>query len=59
MIDAMFSGCVYFLIDLAKLTGMTYEQVNVIIFCILWPAFTAYLIVANLSLRRRLREKAK
>jgi len=55
MIDAMFSGCVYFLMDLAKLTGMTYETVNVIIFCIFWPAFTVYLIAANILLRRKIK----
>jgi len=33
------------LFDLAELIGMTYRQINVLIFCVLWPMFTAYLII--------------
>lgn len=34
-------------------TGLSYEAVNVLIFCVVWPALT--LLLAFLALRRRVR----
>jgi len=45
MIDLIFDICVTMLYDLADLTGMTYRQINVLIFCFLWPIFTLYLVI--------------
>jgi hypothetical protein len=45
MIEEVFSGCVLLLIWAAKKLGMTYEAINVWIFCIIWPLFTLALMV--------------
>ena len=46
MIDRIFDLCVVFLVWLSQVTGTTYKQVNVIVFCILWPLFTLALVLA-------------
>lgn len=45
MINKIFSLCVDALVWLAELTGMTYQEVNVWIFCVIWPVFTLFLMV--------------
>ena len=45
MIDRIFDLCVVFLVRLSQVTGTTYKQINVIIFCILWPIFTIALVL--------------
>lgn len=45
--DRVFRGCVVLLLRLADATGMTYEQVNVWIFCVLWPALTLASLALN------------
>ena len=44
MTDYIFEKCVVFLHWLARKFGTTYEAINVWIFCIIWPAFTLFLI---------------
>ncbi len=39
MIDYIFYCCVDFLANLAKLTGTTYELINILIFIIGYPVF--------------------
>jgi hypothetical protein len=41
--DRIFDGCVDLLENISQKTGLTYKQINVIIFCIGWPAFTLWL----------------
>ena len=41
--DKVFDGCVELLEKISEKTGLTYKQINVIIFCIGWPAFTLWL----------------
>jgi hypothetical protein len=41
-IDFVFDQCVLFLIWSANLLGITYEEINVYIFCIIWPILTLY-----------------
>lgn len=43
-IDALFDLCVRFLLWLADLLGMSYNEINIWIFCVLWPLFTLALI---------------
>ncbi|MCD4782177.1 MAG: hypothetical protein K8S27_16755 [Candidatus Omnitrophica bacterium] len=38
--DPIFDVCVRILLDLAEITGTFYKQINVIIFCIVWPCLT-------------------
>ena len=49
-IDTIFMLCVYFLQWLAKRLGMTYNEVNVWIFCVIWPIITLVSIGLNVYL---------
>ena len=50
--EQVFDACVALLLWLAAITGLTYKQVNVIWFCILWPILTAYHCLRIWWLRR-------
>jgi len=41
-IDFVFDQCVLFLIWSANILGITYEEINVWLFCIIWPILTLY-----------------
>jgi hypothetical protein len=43
-IDGVFDWCVDLLLALAAALGISYNAINVIIFCVVWPAFTLLLI---------------
>ena len=45
MTDKVFYGCVNLLHYIANKLGMTYNQINVWIFCVIWPAITIALII--------------
>jgi hypothetical protein len=53
LIDGLFDLCVQFLLWLADVLGVSYNTVNIWVFCVLWPAFTLALIV--LVVRQRLK----
>jgi hypothetical protein len=53
--NTVFDFCVELLLDVAAITGMTYKEVNVWIFCIFWPVIIIVLCVNNIILRRKLR----
>ena len=36
-VDVIFNFCVKLLYDLASIFGITYEEINVWLFCIIWP----------------------
>ena len=55
-IDMIFNICVIGLVDLASILGITYEEVNVWLFVIIWPVLTVYLIVRNIFLKKKLRK---
>jgi hypothetical protein len=38
IVNIVYDVCVEILIEMAKLTGFTYREVNVILFCIVMPA---------------------
>jgi hypothetical protein len=40
----VFNWCVDFLVYWAQIFNITYEEINVIVFCIIWPIFTLFLI---------------
>jgi hypothetical protein len=44
-IDTLFDWAVIALIEAAKLIGITYEEINVWLFVILWPAMTLLMTV--------------
>jgi hypothetical protein len=44
-IDAVYDWAVIALVECAKLMGISYEEINVWLFCIIWPVLTMTLIV--------------
>ena len=49
--NAVFDACVRLLEVSAHGLGMTYQEINVLIFCVLWPAGT--IALAALALQQR------
>lgn len=49
-IDTIFMLCVYFLQWLAKKLGMTYNEVNVWLFCVICPLVTLVSVLLNIYL---------
>ena len=45
MINRIFQLCVDFLVWLAHLMGTSYEEINVWIFCVIWPVITVVLVI--------------
>ena len=61
IINFIFHSSVDALILLARLLGMTYEEINVWLFCVTWPVLTLLLMYAVYFLMRQnheLREEA-
>ncbi|MBK8036838.1 MAG: hypothetical protein IPK22_06820 [Verrucomicrobiaceae bacterium] len=54
IINHAFEWCVQFLLWLGGLFGMSYEAVNVWIFCVLWPALTIALLFVIFCQRRKI-----
>jgi hypothetical protein len=44
MMDQIFDGCVNVLVYWAQVLGITYKEINVWVFVILWPILTVLLI---------------
>ena len=55
-LDGLFKLCVIFLVDLAEILGISYEEINIYIFVIIWPCITLYQTFRILILRRRVRK---
>ncbi len=57
MIDQIFDWCVNVLVYWAGILGITYKEINVWVFVIIWPVLTVILvsiIVAQYSIIRKL-----
>jgi hypothetical protein len=61
-IDVVFNTTVRWLYVWARYFGITYEEINVWLFCIAWPALTIFLVVwlvlvirQNRRLKRQIR----
>lgn len=54
MIDRIFGLCVEFLVWLGSLLGMSYNAVNVWIFCVIWPVLTLFLVAIVIVQRRKI-----
>lgn len=54
--DQIFDWCVNLLIYWAGVFGITYKEINVWIFVILWPIFTIVLLAIILWQRRMIRQ---
>ena len=53
-IDQTFNFCVYLLYDMANILGITYEEINVWIFCVIWPIASLILFAEVIRLRLKL-----
>ncbi|MEM4247919.1 MAG: hypothetical protein QXH80_01515 [Candidatus Nanoarchaeia archaeon] len=56
IIDTLFGICVYILLWLASLFGITYNTINILIFCVIWPMFTVALIVIVIKQRLKIKK---
>ena len=56
-IDKTFNFCVYLLNDLANILGISYEEINVWIFCVIWPVVSLILFAEVIRLRLKITTK--
>jgi len=54
-VDNLFNSCVLFLVQIASLLGVTYEELNVYLFCIAWPTITVYMMLRIMYLKWKIR----
>ncbi len=59
MMDRIFDWCVNVLVYAAGLLGITYKEINVWVFVILWPAATILLMVIIILQQRTIRKLSK
>ena len=55
-IDAIFRYCVVLLVDIAKVLGISYEELNIWVFIIIQPLIILILFIWALRLRRRIKK---
>ena len=55
-VDIVFNWCVRLLYDWATFFGITYEEINVWLFCVAWPIFTLLLMYAVFFLVKQNRQ---
>ena len=61
-IDTIFDWAVIALYQVASVMGVTYEEINVWLFCVAWPVVTlvlAYVVLSLFRQNRRLRREAR
>ena len=54
-VDFVFNWCVRLLYDWATFFGITYEEINIWIFIVIWPVITLAMAVLILVLLRKIR----
>ena len=59
MMDQIFDWCVNILVYWAGIFGITYKEINVWVFVIIWPILTIILIGVIVVQQRRLRQLSK
>ena len=50
-IDTIFNFCVRLLYDVANILGISYEEINVWLFCVIWPILSLVLFAEVIRLR--------
>ena len=55
MVDYIFYLCVDILVWLAKLTGTSYELINIIIFIVLYPLILLFLLIVIIKQRKQIK----
>lgn len=58
-INTLFDSCVDLLLWSGDLVGLTYYEINVWFFCLLWPLFTVALMLSSLLLFLKLKKVQK
>ena len=53
-IDFTFDFCVQLLIDTANLMGISYEEINVYLFCVVWPILSLIMFAEIIRLRLKI-----
>lgn len=56
MMDHIFDWCVKLLVDWAGIFGITYKEINVWVFVIIWPILTIILLGVIVIQQRRIRQ---
>lgn len=56
MMDVIFDWCVNVLIYWANIFGITYKEINVWVFVIIWPILTAVMTIIIFRQWRRIRQ---
>jgi len=59
MMDQIFDWCVDVLVYWAGIFGITYKEINVWVFVIIWPILTVILIGIIVMQQRRIRQLSK
>ena len=59
MMDQIFDWCVRVLVYWAGILGMTYKEINVWVFVIVWPILTLLLIGIIFGQQKRIRRLSK
>lgn len=59
MMDQIFDWCVSVLIYWANIVGITYKEINVWVFVIIWPILTMVLITIIVRQRQRIQQLSK
>ena len=54
--NEIFDWCVWVLVVLAEMLGITYKEINVWIFVIIWPLLTIALSVLTFVQQRKIRQ---
>ena len=56
-VDETFNICVKLLFDVADIVGISYEEINVWLFCVIWPILTLFMFAEILRLRLKINTK--
>jgi hypothetical protein len=59
MMDQIFDWCVNVLVYWAGIFGITYKEINVWVFVIIWPILTVVLVALIIWQQRRIQQLSK
>ncbi|MDC1134092.1 hypothetical protein OAT42_04115 [Alphaproteobacteria bacterium] len=58
-IDVIFNFCVSILYDIGRVLGISYEEINVWLFCVIWPIASLVLFAEVVRLRLKIDSNIK
>jgi hypothetical protein len=59
MVDQIFDWCVQVLVYWANVLGITYKEINVWVFVVIWPIVTIVLILVIFLQQRKIQKLSK